>query len=93
MPLRSPEFPLGAVQHPKRGFAFAMQDHSGRRVVVRIPIEVAQDFAPLSSPEENIVAYRTTFERIASDKFDRGEIAADGSVVVSCADLPRRPQS
>ena len=56
------------------GVSIEARDVSGKTVVVKASSEAIQDYG------------RSKVEEVASDKFDRGEIEADGTVLVRTVD-------
>jgi hypothetical protein len=71
------------------GFSFPMIRDTGGVVPVIVTTEALQDIAsPPASDIQGMDAYRTTFEEIASDKFDRGEVdGMTGEIWIRQADV------
>jgi Protein of unknown function (DUF1488) len=69
---------------------FAMED-GAKLVTVLVSKPALEDIVTLSSqgrPLDTFKANRKNFERIASDKYDRGYVEEDGTICIRAMDLP-----
>ncbi len=74
-----------------RAVRFAMKDGSKLiTVLVSNPALENIEIAPQDGDNyfRTFKLYRKSFERIASDKYDRGHIEADGTVCIRAMDVP-----
>ncbi len=77
--------------HKLKAVRFAMKD-GAKTVTVLISAPALEDVDILPPRDERYFArfkqFRKNFERIASDKYDRGQVESDGTVLVGVMDLP-----
>jgi len=90
MPLTRAAIP--AVQDKSRGIVrFVMRD-GAKRVDVLVSNAALDDLDYMTRAERSYFhrfkEYRLQFERIASQKYDRGYVGPDGTVCIKAADLP-----
>ena len=91
MPLtRLPRAPVAELH----GLLFAM-GNAGRTINVLVTHEALQNVSspPLAAGtyKAQFNAHRALLEKIAGDKFDRGQLEPDGSVLIVTTDLPPAP--
>ncbi len=89
MPL-SPVAQPATLDDDRDGVLFAMND-GGRPVSVLVSLHALEDIDPPDHGSEHIKRfndYRSQFEQIASDKYDRGLVEHDGTVCIRGRDLP-----
>src|SRR5262245_29774442 len=77
--------------HTRNVVRFAMKD--GAKTVTVLISAPALDDVDIVPPRDgrylaSFKQFRKNFERIASDKYDRGEVESDGTVLVCAMDLP-----
>ena len=69
---------------------FVMKDGT-KSVVVLVSNAALEDIEPVTrtgTPFRRFKRYRKRFEKMASDKYDRGHVELDGTVCIKAADLP-----
>ncbi len=90
MPLLSVAQPAIA-DHSMRAVRFAMKDGS-KTVAILVSNPALESFDVALIEHDNYFAtfklYRKTFEQIASEKYDKGYIEADGTVCIRAMDVP-----
>jgi hypothetical protein len=89
MPL-SPVAQPGTIVEDRDGVLFAMID-AGRTISVLVSRHALEDIDPPEHGDKHIERfneYRSQFEQIASDKYDRGLLERDGTVCIRGRDLP-----
>jgi hypothetical protein len=88
--------PLTTVGQPptliddREGVLFTMHD-AGRAVSVLVSRHALEDIDPPEHGDEHIERfneYRSQFEQIASDKYEKGLVEQDGTVCIRGRDLP-----
>ncbi len=77
--------------HKLKAVRFAMKD--GAKTVTVLISGPALEDVDIPPPEDGrylkrFKQFRKNFERLASDKYDRGEVESDGSVLLGVMDLP-----
>ncbi len=77
--------------HTQNAVRFAMKD-GAKTISVLISAPALED-VDIPPPDDGrylarFKQFRKNFERIASDKYDRGEVESDGSVLLGVMDLP-----
>ena len=69
------------------GFALTMRD-GGREVPVIVSHEALRAFEPgAAEPSQSLAERRSAIEAAASAKYDRGDIARNGHVMITARDL------
>jgi Protein of unknown function (DUF1488) len=89
MPL-TPVAQPGTLDNDHEGVLFAMLD-GGRTISILVSLHALEDIDPPEHGEghiERFNEFRTQFEQIASDKYDKGLIEQDGTVCIRGRDLP-----
>ena len=89
MPLASMGEPA-TLDDVREGVVFTMKDSTGP-VSVLVSLHALEDIDPKAHSGghiERFAEYRTQFEQIASDKFDKGHLEQDGTVCIRGRDLP-----
>jgi hypothetical protein len=89
MPLEALAKP-GVLASDREGVIFVMND-CGRDISVLVSRHALEDIAQPEQRGRRIARfneYRSRFEQIASDKYDRGLIEEDGTVCIRGRDLP-----
>ena len=90
MPLRS--VARAAIPDPTlKAVRFAMKD--GAKTVTVLISAPALDDVDIPQPDDarylaRFKKFRKNFERLASDKYDRGEVESDGTVMLGAMDIP-----
>lgn len=91
MPLHSTRGP-GVLSLTRKGVLFQMADGS-TTVQVLVSAHALDRIAPRTDADRTLARfneYRGQFEQIASEKYDKQQLEADGSVVIRGRDLPER---